>query len=186
MEHGYPNGIHGKQIPLEGQIIRVADEFDAITSKRQYKSHIGITDTLKILIENSKPFQKVPNGIALEQLAQDAKLGKINSSVLRYLFKVVINDTEYEISQVYDYLEYLKKQIKRLKQIDSYHEKMLSQKKESKKKYYEEGIKALLVDGETFENYKKVLQEYEKAYSFRRESIDNLFKEVKNIKRLWI
>ena len=56
---GYPNGLHAKDIPLEGQKIRVADEFDAITSKRQYKTHIGITDTLKILIENSKPNEKI-------------------------------------------------------------------------------------------------------------------------------
>ena len=38
---GYPNHITRKDIPIEGQIIRVADEFDAIVSKRQYKSHIG-------------------------------------------------------------------------------------------------------------------------------------------------
>ena len=47
---GYPNGITKKDIPYEAQIIRVADEYDAIVSKRQYKSHIGISDTLKILI----------------------------------------------------------------------------------------------------------------------------------------
>ena len=34
---GYPNGVTKKDLPLEGQIIRVADEFDAIVSKRQYK-----------------------------------------------------------------------------------------------------------------------------------------------------
>ena len=50
---GYPQGLTKKDIPYEGQIIRVADEYDAIVSKRQYKSHIGISDTLKILIENA-------------------------------------------------------------------------------------------------------------------------------------
>ena len=49
---GYPQGLTKKDIPYEAQIIRVADEYDAIVSKRQYKSHIGISDTLKILIEN--------------------------------------------------------------------------------------------------------------------------------------
>ena len=43
---GYPRGLTKKDIPYEGQIIRVADEYDAIVSKRQYKSHIGISDTL--------------------------------------------------------------------------------------------------------------------------------------------
>ena len=36
---GYPRGLSKKDIPYEGQIIRVADEYDAIVSKRQYKSH---------------------------------------------------------------------------------------------------------------------------------------------------
>ncbi len=30
---GYPNGLVKKDIPYEGQIIRVADEYDAIVSK---------------------------------------------------------------------------------------------------------------------------------------------------------
>ena len=44
---GYPQGLLKKDIPYEAQIIRVADEFDAIVSKRQYKSHINISDALK-------------------------------------------------------------------------------------------------------------------------------------------
>ena len=52
---GYPNGVKGQKIPYEGQIIRVADEYDAITAKRQYKSHVGIIQTLEILIDETKP-----------------------------------------------------------------------------------------------------------------------------------
>ena len=55
---GYPQGLVAKDIPYEAQIIRVADEFDAISSKRQYKTHIGIIDTLNILIENSQTISK--------------------------------------------------------------------------------------------------------------------------------
>ena len=138
------SGLHAKDIPLEGQIIRVADEFDAITSKRQYKSHIGITDTLKILIENSKPMKKISNDSALAALAVDAKIGKINPRILKHLFKVIIEDTEYEISQTFDYLDYLKENIVRLKQIDVYHEKMIKQKTEKKQNYYKEGMQILL------------------------------------------
>ena len=39
----------GNKIPYEAQIIRVADEYDAIVSKRQYKSHVGISDTIKTI-----------------------------------------------------------------------------------------------------------------------------------------
>lgn len=34
---GYPFGLTGEEIPLEGRIIAVADSFDAMTSKRVYK-----------------------------------------------------------------------------------------------------------------------------------------------------
>ena len=57
---GYPQGLVKKDIPYEAQIIRVADEYDALVHKRQYKSHIGITDSLKIIIENTKPSPNAP------------------------------------------------------------------------------------------------------------------------------
>ena len=52
---GYPEGLKGNQIPLEDQIIKVADEYDAIASKRQYKSHVGIAETVKFLISDATP-----------------------------------------------------------------------------------------------------------------------------------
>jgi hypothetical protein len=185
---GYPNGLHGDQIPLEGQIIRIADEFDAIVSKRQYKTHIGITDTLKILIEKTQPdatlTKNEENLEALSELAEYAKLGKINKRVLKKLFKVVIDDTEYEISQTYDYVDYLKEQIDRLNKIDFYFYKMNQQKKEYKREYYKEMIHYSFENGENLENYKTILEEYKTAYQTRKQIIDKLFDEVKNIRRL--
>ena len=62
---GYPNGI--TKIPMEAQIIRVADEYDAIVTKRQYTTHVNISETLKELIADTKPD---PRFVALDQLAQ--------------------------------------------------------------------------------------------------------------------
>lgn len=162
---GYPDGLKGREIPLEAQIIKVADEYDAIVSKRQYKTHIGVTDTLKILIEN-------------------AHEGKNNSRIVKALLKVVIDDTVYEIFCTQGYLDYLKEQLKRLSQIKDYYEKMNKSKSESKKSYYLEGMKMLFDTGETVENFQDIIAQYKEALTTRTEIIENLKKELKEIKKL--
>lgn len=162
---GYPQGLTKKDIPYEGQIIRVADEYDAIVSKRQYKSHIGISDTLKILIEN-------------------AKNGKNNPLIVRKLFKVVREDIEYEIYLTQNYVDELAKELKRFKQINQYKEAMEKAKKDKDKNYYLEGMKILLKHNETLENYVSICEEYQKAYETRKAIIENLYHEIKIIKKL--
>lgn len=186
MDHGYPNGLTKKDIPIEGQIIRVADEYDAIVSKRQYKSHIDISDTLKILIEDARPSNTKNKSSALSNLFKESNLGKINPKVLKALFKVVIDDIEYEIYCVSKYTDFLQEQIKRLQEIDVYHTKMLKSKKDKDKQYYENGINILLQDSETIQNYTTVLQEYKSAYNLRKEKLDKLNDEINKIKKMKI
>lgn len=162
---GYPRGLTKKEIPYEGQIIRVADEYDAIVSKRQYKSHIGISDTLKILIEN-------------------CQAGKNNPLIVKKLFKVVIDDIEYEITCTQEYVDELQGEIKRFEQIEKYKEKMEKAKKEKDKNYYYEGMKMLFKNNETLDNYLSIYEEYKKAYESRKAIIDNLYREIKIIKKL--
>lgn len=181
---GYPQGLTKKDIPYEGQIIRVADEYDAIVSKRQYKSHIGISDTLKILIENTKPNENIKKSDALSVLSENSKLGKNNPIIVKALFKVVIDDIEYEISCTQSYVEDLKSELKRFEQILKYQEKMNNAKKEKDKNYYYEGIKMLLKNNETLENFFSLYEEYKNAYETRKAIIDNLNREIKIIKKL--
>lgn len=181
---GYPQGLTKKDIPYEGQIIRVADEYDAIVSKRQYKSHVGIANTLKILVEETKPSENQNASEALKSIAEDTKLGKNNPIIVRTLFKVVIDDIEYEITCTLNYLDDLQQNIKRLKQMLKYKEKMDNAKKEKDKNYYLEGIKILLQPGETLENFEQIYEEYLSAYNSRKTIIDNLYDEIKNIKKL--
>ena len=181
---GYPKGLTKKEIPYEGQIIRVADEYDAIVSKRQYKTHIGITDTLKILIENTKPLKEVKPSEALNVLSENSKLGKDNPIIVKALMSVVIEDIEYEISCTLDYVNSLKDEIKRLKEADKYAKKMNTTKSEKKKQYYLEGMKIFLTTNETPENYKNILEQYKIAFANRKKRIDNLYDEIKIIKKL--
>ena len=181
---GYPQGLTKKDIPYEGQIIRVADEYDAIVSKRQYKSHIGISDTLKILIENSHPSQQTSQSSALSKGNENAKLGKNNPAIVKVLLKVVLDDVYYEIACSQDYVDYLEENLKRFKKIEKYYDKMLNSKTESKKNYYLEYMKLYFRENENIDNFRTLYKDYEYAYQNRKEKIDTLYNEAKIIKKL--
>lgn len=46
---GYPQGLNGREIPLEGRIVAVADVFDALLSVRPYKKAFPLDQALDIL-----------------------------------------------------------------------------------------------------------------------------------------
>ena len=46
---GYPNGLSGEDIPLEGRIVAIADVFDALTSVRPYKAAWSVEDAVELL-----------------------------------------------------------------------------------------------------------------------------------------
>lgn len=50
---GYPEGLSGKNIPLFGRIMAVADAFDAMTSNRPYRRGFSFEKALAILREGS-------------------------------------------------------------------------------------------------------------------------------------
>lgn len=175
---GYPQGLVKKDIPFESQIIRVADEYDALVHKRQYKSHIGITDSLKIIIANTKPSPNAPKHTGY------TSAGKNNKKIVKTLLKVVIDDIEYEISATIDYVKELKQELNRYKKIKELIDKMNKSKKEKDITYYKQYIDILLQPGETIEEFDSLAQELQEAYDFRKQSLLNLEQEIKNIKRL--
>ena len=175
---GYPNGLTKEDIPYEAQIIRVADEYDAIVSKRQYKSHIEITDTLKILVNESKSENSNSEKVKIPTL------GKVNPLIVKALFKVIIDDTEYEISCIMEYLKDLKVDIKRLAEVEKYDKKRLASKSEKKQQYYINGMKCFLVGPETVDNYSEILSSYRNIVEEKSALIQKLFKQIKVIKKL--
>lgn len=48
---GYPRGLSGEQIPIEGRIVAIADVYDALTTKRVYKPAFSVEKSCEILRE---------------------------------------------------------------------------------------------------------------------------------------
>ena len=65
---GYPNGLKGKEIPLVGQIVAIADVFDALTTRRPYKEPFSLEKSYRII--------------------QDGKGGHFNPDVVDAFFAV--------------------------------------------------------------------------------------------------
>ncbi len=50
---GYPNGLTGEAIPLEGRIVAIADVLDALTARRYYKGAWSFDKSVDYICENT-------------------------------------------------------------------------------------------------------------------------------------
>ncbi len=66
---GYPHGLSGEEIALEGRVAAIADVFDALTSVRPYKKAWSVEDAISFLQEQAgKHFDPALVPIFIEQL----------------------------------------------------------------------------------------------------------------------
>lgn len=72
---GYPDKLVSKQIPLEAEIIKVADIYDALISKRQYKEGYSRKTSMQILKEETDK-------------------NHINKNIFKALLRVILDDIE--------------------------------------------------------------------------------------------
>ncbi|MBI5534611.1 MAG: response regulator [Deltaproteobacteria bacterium] len=72
---GYPRGIKGVEIPIEGRIAAIADVFDALTSRRVYKAAMSIEESLTILrAGRGTHFDAPPLDMFLESMPEVLKI----------------------------------------------------------------------------------------------------------------
>lgn len=76
---GYPDGLHGEDIPEEARIIAVADAYDAMSSRRSYR------DVL-------------PQGIVREEIAKGSG-SQFDPKFADIMLKIIDSDTEYKLRE---------------------------------------------------------------------------------------
>jgi len=68
---GYPRGLAGEAIPIEGRIVAIADVFDALTSDRVYRKAFPVDEAVKIMLEQrGRHFDPVLLDAFMEVLAR--------------------------------------------------------------------------------------------------------------------
>ena len=74
---GYPNGLKGKEISEFGQIIGIADVFDALISEKIYKGSVQSNDAVRIMLtEEAKSFNpEIFHKFAFLTVVKKVKLG---------------------------------------------------------------------------------------------------------------
>jgi len=72
---GYPKGIKGREIPVAGRIVAVADAFDAITNDRPYRAARPISVALQVLNDQSDQHYEGRLVDALETIVLDEATG---------------------------------------------------------------------------------------------------------------
>ncbi len=72
---GYPSGLAGEEIPIEGRITAVADVFDALLSDRCYRRAFTVEEAVEIIKEGrGTQFDPQIIDLLLEHLAEALSL----------------------------------------------------------------------------------------------------------------
>lgn len=77
--HGYPNGLRGDRIPLAARIMNIADQYDALRSRRPYKPPFDHAKTLAIITEGDG--RTLPEHFDPEVLAAFRKCADIFNAI---------------------------------------------------------------------------------------------------------
>jgi putative two-component system response regulator len=72
---GYPRGLAGENIPLQGRIMALADVYDALASERPYKKAFSPAEALKIIRDGKgSQFDPVLTDTFIEVMERETRL----------------------------------------------------------------------------------------------------------------
>ena len=104
---GYPDGLQKEDIPQEASLIKVADVYDALTQRRQYKSGFLRSEALKIMFEDVVAgkmlgeYFEVLVLVVLDMLHEEYEAHSINILKLENNLEI-LHELERIYKQIYD------------------------------------------------------------------------------------
>jgi PAS domain S-box-containing protein len=78
---GYPDGLRGQKTPLAARIVRVADVFDALTTRRTYKPAWSAAEAAETIVRDRERFFDPDVVDSFERLFRDGRLAPGNGDV---------------------------------------------------------------------------------------------------------
>ena len=119
---GYPDGLKEEDIPEEASLIKVADVYDALTQRRQYKDGYKQSEAFKIMIG-------------------DVQKGKMSALYLKVLLSVVVDDLTEKYETHYNNVLTLHQNLEILHELEKLYKDIydrgLTPKIEKKRRQYE-------------------------------------------------
>ncbi|MBO5141721.1 MAG: HD domain-containing protein [Clostridia bacterium] len=105
---GYPDGLRESLIPEEAKLIKVADVYDALTQKRQYKDGFKSSVAIQIMIE-------------------DVQKGKTGAKYIYYLCTYLVDELAKKIKELEDSIDIVKGNLETLKDLESIYKQIYDQ-----------------------------------------------------------
>ncbi len=100
---GYPDGLHGEELPLPVRIIAVADSFDAMTSERPYRDRLPLGTALHELVRMTpEKYDAEAMQALLIQMRRDA----VGSNRLPVLESGLLNISPTDVDQLASTLQH--------------------------------------------------------------------------------
>ena len=104
---GYPDRLRGEQIPPEASFIKVADLYDELTKRRQYKTVFEKSEALRIMLEDvkrgkmSEEYFEALVMVVLDKLEEEYNTHVINISKFENNLEI-LHELEMIYKQIYD------------------------------------------------------------------------------------